>query len=60
MRRDMEPYVFARRIGAGDFRAPAGATLHGVPLRPGVGIPRHSVWRTTRSRMLSILPCQPG
>jgi hypothetical protein len=33
-------YVFARRVGTIDFRVPAGSTLHGAPLRPGVDIPR--------------------
>jgi hypothetical protein len=33
-------YVFARRVGTGDFRVPAGSTLNGAPLRPGVDIPR--------------------
>ena len=32
-------YVFARRVGTGDFRVPVGSTLNG-PLKPGVDIPR--------------------
>jgi hypothetical protein len=33
-------YVIARRVGTGDFRVPAGSTLHGISLRPGVDLPR--------------------